>query len=75
MPDDRRPPIPTRLRAMGAVLAALAALAGGTVLSACGGGGDTTSSTGQAQKEIEAGATKAEEGVKEGAEFVIPTMK
>src|SRR6478752_4094209 len=58
----------TRVRALGAVVAVVAIVAGGVVWSGCGSSSsDSSDSTAKAQKEIEAGAKKAEEGVKQGS--------
>ena len=58
----------SRLRALSAMFALLAIVAGGVVWSGCGSSNDTSESTATAKQEVEAGVKKAEEGVTEGTE-------
>ena len=72
--------IDLKLRRLGALFAAVAAIGGGALLAGCGGGGDSTggssgnvseeiSTTGNnAQKEAEEGVEAAERGIEEGKE-------
>jgi hypothetical protein len=62
---DDRPPIPSRRRALSYALVILAILAGGAILTACGGD-NSTSATEEAKEEVENGVNKAEEGIEEG---------
>ena len=58
-----------RLRALSAMFALVAIVAGGVVWSGCGSNSDTSSeSTATAKQEVEEGVKKAEEGVEEGTE-------